>query len=162
MPERAPAPNGLVVAKNLETLAHALDGLFRVPGTSFRFGLDALVGLIPGVGDAATSLASFTILVAAVRYRVPKVVILRMALNLAIDYAIGAIPFLGDAFDFVWKANRKNMNLLRTRGQAMEHGPGARPGDYAFVVLVLAALVALLITSAAVAIWLVAWLFGQL
>lgn len=142
-----------VVAKELETLAHALDGLFRIPGTQWRFGLDALAGLIPGVGDAATSIAAFGILVAAVRYRVPKVVLLRMALNLAIDYVVGSIPGVGDAFDFVWKANSKNLALLKERAG---HGPAkVGAGDWVFVFGIIGALVLLLVLSVAVAAWLV-------
>ena len=149
---------GIVVSKNLETLAHALDGLFRIPGTDWRFGLDALVGMIPGVGDAATSVAAFSILVAAVRYRVPKVVILRMALNLAIDYVVGSIPLVGDAFDFVWKANTKNLRLLKTRGREVQLGAGTNAGDYVFVAVVCVLLVGLLVACAALAIWILAQL----
>lgn len=156
------SPQGIVVSKNLETLAHALDGLFRIPGTDWRFGLDALVGMIPGVGDAATSVAAFSILVAAVRYRVPKVVILRMALNLAIDYVVGSIPIVGDAFDFVWKANTKNLHLLRSRGREVQVGAGANTADYVFVGVVVVTLVLLLVACAALAIWLLSHLFGAL
>lgn len=151
----------LTVPKQLETLAHALDGMFRVPGTTWRFGLDALVGLIPGVGDALTAVASYSLLFAALRYRVPKVVILRMALNLGIDYVVGSIPVLGDLFDFAWKANSKNLELLRRHGN--EAKP-ARAGDWLFVVGIVVGLVALLIASITVAIWLLAsigrWLTG--
>ena len=98
-------PQTVEVEKGLERLSYLLDGLFRVPGTHWRFGLDALVGLIPGVGDAATSLASFYILAAGVRYRVPKDTLLRMGINIAIDYLIGVIPVVGDMFDFAWKSN---------------------------------------------------------
>ena len=150
MPSREQPASDLVVSKELETLAHSLDGLFRVPGTDWRFGLDALVGLIPGVGDAVTSVASFTILLGAVRHRVPKIVILRMAMNLAIDYVVGSIPFLGDAFDFVWKANQKNMTLLRAHVGQSRGGAG----DYAFVIGIVVALVGVLIGCAAVALWL--------
>lgn len=142
----------MVVSEQLETVAHALDGLFRIPGTTYRFGLDGLVGLVPGVGDALTSVASFSILVGAVRYGVPKIVVLRMALNLAIDYLLGSIPLVGDAFDFVWKANRKNMTLLRAHAGRRRAGAG----DYAFVLGLVAALVGLLVTCAAVAVWLLA------
>ncbi len=155
-------PQGIVVSKNLETLAHALDGLFRIPGTDWRFGLDALVGMIPGVGDAATSVASFSILIAAVRYRVPKVVILRMALNLAIDYVVGSIPLLGDAFDFVWKANTKNLHLLRSRGRDVQLGASANTGDYVFVIGIVVVLVGLLVACAALAVWILAQLLHGL
>ena len=70
---------------------------------------------MPNVGDTLTSFASFYILFAGVRYGVPKITLLRMAFNIGVDYVVGAIPFLGDAFDFVWKANQQNMNLIRTR-----------------------------------------------
>ena len=95
------------IEQSLETLSEYLDGLFRVPGTGWRFGLDSLIGLIPNVGDISTSLVSFYILVAGVRYGVPKITLLRMAFNIGLDYIIGVIPFFGDAFDFFWKANKK-------------------------------------------------------
>src|SRR5215213_11285955 len=98
-------PETVEVEHSLDRLSNLLDGLFRIPGTTWRFGLDAIVGLIPGVGDAATSLASFYILAAGVRYRVPKVTLLRMGMNIGIDFLLGAIPGLGDLFDFAWKSN---------------------------------------------------------
>jgi hypothetical protein len=76
--------NGLKLKKGLENLSHYLDGLFKVPVIGWRFGLDALVGLIPNVGDTVTSLASFYILVAGVRYGVPKITLLRMAFNIGL------------------------------------------------------------------------------
>src|SRR5918911_662351 len=97
-------PQPVEVERGLERLSYLLDGLFRIPGTHWRFGLDALVGLIPGIGDAATSVASFYILAAGVRYRVPKVTLLRMAINIAIDYLLGVVPVIGDVFDFAWKS----------------------------------------------------------
>ena len=132
------------VEKGLDNLAFYLDGLFRVPGTGWRFGLDALVGLIPNVGDTLTSFASFYILVAGVRYGVPKITLLRMAFNIAVDYLVGSIPFIGDAFDFVWKANQMNMNLIRTR--AAGHGKGTT-SDYVFVFGLIGVLIAILVGS---------------
>src|SRR5881392_3294798 len=89
------------IEKSLDTLARYLDGLFRVPGTGWRFGLDALIGLVPNVGDTLTMLPSFYILIAGVRYGVPKITLLRMAFNIGLDYLVGSIPLIGDAFDFV-------------------------------------------------------------
>jgi len=132
------------VEKGLDNLAFYLDGLFRVPGTGWRFGLDALIGLVPNVGDTLTSFASFYILVAGVRYGVPKITLLRMAFNIAVDYLVGSIPVIGDAFDFVWKANRMNMNLIRTR--ASGHGKG-KTSDYVFVFGLIGVLIAILIGS---------------
>ena len=118
------------IEKGLDDLARYLDGLFRVPGTGWRFGLDALIGLIPNVGDTLTFLPSLYILFAGVRYGVPKITLLRMAFNLGLDYAVGSVPFIGDAFDFVWKANQQNMDLIRAR--ASGHGQG-KTSDYVFV-----------------------------
>ncbi|HYJ47237.1 MAG TPA: DUF4112 domain-containing protein [Pyrinomonadaceae bacterium] len=139
-------PQPVEVEQGLERLSYLLDGLFRIPGTGWRFGLDALVGLIPGVGDAATSLASFYILAAGVRYRVPKVTLLRMGINIAIDYLIGAVPIIGDLFDFAWKSNDMNVELIRKRAtvtSAAEARKG-RKSDWLFVGLIILFLIALL------------------
>lgn len=132
------------VERGLDNLALYLDGLFRIPGTDWRFGLDALIGLIPNVGDTITSFASFYILLAGVRYGVPKITLLRMAFNIAVDYLVGSIPFIGDAFDFVWKANQMNMNLIRER--ASGHGKG-KTSDYVFVFGLIGLLVLILVGS---------------
>src|SRR5918998_4464722 len=108
-------PQPVEIERSLDRLSHLLDGLFRIPGTRWRFGLDALVGLIPGIGDTATSLASFYILAAGVRYRVPKVTLLRMGMNIGLDFLLGAVPVVGDLFDFAWKSNEMNMELIRQR-----------------------------------------------
>ena len=132
------------IERGLDNLALYLDGLFRIPGTGWRFGLDALIGLIPNVGDTITSFASFYILVAGVRYGVPKITLLRMAFNIGLDYAIGSIPFIGDAFDFFWKANQQNMDLIRER--ATGRGKGTT-SDYVFIFVVIGLLILLLIAS---------------
>lgn len=84
-----------------------------VPGLNVRMPLDPIVGLIPGFGDAVTTVLSLTILAKARDENLPKRVQLRMAANIAIDFLVGAIPFVGDVFDFFYKANRKNMRLLK-------------------------------------------------
>ncbi|MET0751989.1 MAG: DUF4112 domain-containing protein [Pyrinomonadaceae bacterium] len=130
--------------EGLESLSRYLDDWVKIPIVGWRFGLDALIGLVPNVGDMATSLASFYILVAGVRYGVPKITLLRMAFNIGLDYVIGAIPFIGDAFDFFWKANRQNIDLIRERGSGKGSGT---TGDYLFVGLIILVLIALLIFS---------------
>jgi Domain of unknown function (DUF4112) len=132
------------VEKSLDDLAFYLDGFFRVPGTGWRFGLDALIGLIPNVGDTLTTFASFYILLAGVRYGVPKITLLRMAFNIGLDYLVGSIPFLGDAFDFFWKSNQQNMDLIRTRAAGKGKG---KTSDYVFVFGLIGALILLLIGS---------------
>ncbi len=140
------------IEEGLDNLSHYLDGLFRVPGTGWRFGLDALIGLIPNVGDTLTSFASFYILFAGVRYGVPKITLLRMAFNIGLDYLVGTIPFIGDAFDFIWKANKQNMNLIRTRATGKNVGT---KGDYLFVFGIIGGLVVLLIGSILVSMYVV-------
>src|SRR4030095_8506977 len=87
------------VEESLRRLSWLMDDLIRIPGLGWSFGLDAIVGLVPAFGDTATSLASFYILASAVRYGVPKITILRMALNIAIDYLAGSLPLVGELFD---------------------------------------------------------------
>lgn len=115
-----------------EKLVRWLDDIVRVPGTNIGIGLDGLVGmLLPGAGDALTALGSVSLLFLALRSGVPTVVLGRMILNIALDALLGAVPLVGDLFDFAWKANRKNLELIeRYRGD-----PQAKPGaaDYALV-----------------------------
>lgn len=146
------------VEQSLEQLSRLMDGLFRIPGVGWRFGLDALVGLIPGVGDTATALVSFYILAAGVRYRVPKVTLLRMGFNIGLDYVFGAVPVVGDLFDVAWKSNQKNVELLRERAtvSAAEAKKG-RLSDWLFVGLIILILLALLAGSIALSLYLL-WL----
>lgn len=132
------------IEEGLENLSRYLDGLFRIPGTGWRFGLDAVIGLIPNVGDTLTSLASFYILFSGVRYGVPKITMLRMAFNIGLDYLVGMIPFLGDAFDFIWKSNQRNMDLIRARATGKDVGTTS---DYIFVFGIIGFLILLLIAS---------------
>lgn len=147
------------IEKGLDDLAHYLDGLFRIPGTTWRFGLDAVIGLIPNVGDTLTSFASFYILVAGVRYGVPKITLLRMAFNIGLDYVMGTIPFLGDAFDLYWKSNRRNLDLIRTR--AAGHGKGTI-GDYIFVFGLIGILLVLLVGSILISIYVISAILWEI
>jgi hypothetical protein len=97
----------------LDALANLLDTAFVVPGTNIRFGVDALIGLVPGIGDAVTTLMSLYIVREARELGAPRHLIARMLVNVALDGVVGAVPFLGDAFDVMWRANRRNMALLR-------------------------------------------------
>ena len=147
------------IEDGLETLSTYLDGLFKVPGTGWKFGLDSLIGLIPNVGDTVTSLASFYILVAGVRYGVPKITLLRMAFNIGLDYVVGSIPFIGDAFDFFWKSNKQNMDLIRERGTGKGSGT---TGDYIFVFGIILLLIGILIASIAVSVYILGYFFTEI
>ena len=147
------------IEDGLESLSKYLDNWVKIPVVGWRFGLDALVGLIPNVGDTVTSLASFYILVAGVRYGVPKITLLRMAFNIGLDYLVGAIPFVGDAFDFFWKANKQNMDLIRERGTGKGNGT---TGDYIFVFGIILLLIGILVGSILVSLYILGLLFRQI
>lgn len=106
-------PEKQAVLEHLDQLAHWLDDRFQVPGTRFRVGLDGLLGLIPGVGDAATSGITAYIIFRAWRLGVPRFTLMRMLSNLGIDFVVGLVPVFGDLFDIGFKANRRNAHLLR-------------------------------------------------
>ena len=90
-----------------------MDSIFKIPGTNFRFGLDGILGLIPGAGDISTLAVSGYLIVLMARNGASGYVLARMVLNVALDALIGSIPFIGDIFDFVFKANQVNMKLMR-------------------------------------------------
>ena len=98
--------------KKLERLAWFLDSSIKVPGFNARFGLDGLIGLIPGVGDVISALISSVVISEAARMGAPKILLLKMAFNVLIDTLLGAVPLVGDLFDFVWKSNQRNVRLL--------------------------------------------------
>jgi len=99
--------------ERVRRIATLLDNALPIPGTSYRIGLDPVLGLLPGLGDAIGAIMAGYILVESARLGVPRSVLLRMLLNIGIDSAVGAIPGLGDLFDFVWKADVKNLGLLQ-------------------------------------------------
>ena len=98
--------------EHLDALSHLLDDFIHIPGTPIRFGLDGIVGFIPGVGDILGGLASTIIILAAWARGVPKITLMRMVANVAIETAVGTIPVLGNLFDIGWRANRRNYKLL--------------------------------------------------
>ena len=104
----------------LERLANLLDAQFGIPGTRLRLGLDALIGLIPGVGDAVTAAPAIYIIHRAERLGAPGHVLARMVVNLLADTLIGAIPLVGDLFDIGFKANRRNVSLLKRHLEEVE------------------------------------------
>lgn len=97
---------------DLEQLARLLDSQFAIPGTNWRFGLDSIIGLIPGVGDFLTTAMGGYIIYRARELGAPGWLIARMVGNLAVDGVVGAIPLVGDVFDFAFRANRKNVLML--------------------------------------------------
>ena len=147
------------MAKGLErlrTIATVLDDAVRVPGTNIRFGLDALLGLMPGAGDAVTGAVAAYGIVLAARLGAPPVVIARMAMNVLIDVATGTIPVLGDIFDVGWKSNRKNVRLL----ESYQANPQkVRGSSWAVVVVLLLVILAAIVGVFMFAAWLLRQIF---
>jgi hypothetical protein len=139
-------------------LAELLDQRFTIPGTSIRFGLDPLLGLIPGIGDAIANLAGSAILLIAAQYRLPKIVLLRMGLNVAFNALIGAVPVVGDIFSIWFRSNVRNAQLLERHVSAERQTPTL--GDWVFVLAVILGIVLLLIGILVVLIWLVKQLWN--
>lgn len=144
------APDRTRQVNQLRQWSRLMDSAYRVPGTRIRFGLDPIVGLVPGAGDLATSSFSAILLYRAFRLGVPRVVLIRMLLNVLVDLLAGAVPVVGDLFDVAWKSNSMNLALLERHER-----PGVTPtsGDWAIVllagVLILGAL-AIVLTSVVV------------
>lgn len=134
-------------------LARVLDDLIRVPGTHFRFGLDPLLGLLPGLGDAAGSAIASIILIDAVRNRVPYRVLVRMGLNLFIDGLLGLLPFVGDVADAAHRANSRNLRLMeRTLDRGDQVDVGHRSYMFGAVAIVVVTLL-VVVGLAALGIW---------
>ena len=135
----------------LRRVSGMLDSAMLVPGTSIRFGLDPILGLIPGLGDLVSPLFTIGILWQARDLGIPKVVQLRMIFNVAVDTLVGIVPVVGDLFDVAWKANDMNMALLE-RHAYEEHRPSAR--DWLFV----SAMIAILVVLAVMPLLLLGWM----
>ncbi len=152
MPPRPARARETLSDENLDHLATLLDDAFRIPGTHVRFGLDPLIGLIPGLGDLITGLLSFLIIFAAWKRRLPGVTLARMVANVAIDTLVGIIPIAGDAFDVMWKSNRMNMRLLK-RDAGRTHPQTWR--DWLYLSLIALVLLGLALLPRVVLYWIV-------
>ena len=113
---------------HLERLTNLLDSRWRIPGTRIPIGIDGIASIVPGIGDTATGVVSAYIVWQATRFGVPRSVLLRMAGNVGLDWAVGSIPVLGTLFDIGFKANSRNMRLLREHlERERDRNPAARP-----------------------------------
>ncbi len=146
-----PKPSELELLRRWAVL---LDSVFRVPGTRFRFGLDAIVGLVPGLGDMVAPVFTIAVLATGMKMHVPAIVQARMVLNALIDMLIGLVPLLGDFADVAWKADLRNVALLERHAR-----PGIPPtsSDFAFVIVC----ISLVVLIAAVPLVLLAWILSR-
>jgi len=141
--------------QTLQRLEILLDEAFRIPGTGIRFGIDGIIGLVPGLGDVLAGLLSLIIPLAAWMRGVPYVALVRMAFNIGIGVLIGSIPFLGDIFDIAWKANRRNYQLMRRHlGEPRRH----TWRDWAFLLLPAVGLGLVFAIPIVLILWFFAWL----
>jgi hypothetical protein len=153
----AKLPKDLVA---LRKFAFYMDEAFTIPGTNFKVGIDALLGLIPGVGDVIGAMLSTWIVIGALRHRVPARIILRMITNIGIDLIFGAVPVAGDVFDFMYEENVKNMRLLEKHRD--RHRPPRSTAAIAFVAACVVLLVlGMAVVTIAAAVALIIWLAGQ-
>jgi len=144
--------------ETLRSLEILLDEAFRVPGTDFRFGIDGIIGLVPGLGDVLAGLLSLIIPLAAWIRGVPYVTLFRMSSNIAIGVLGGAIPLVGDIFDVWWKTNRRNYRLLQLR----LHEPRRNTWrDWGFLLMLTAVLGLIFAIPIVLLIWAVDWLLHQ-
>jgi hypothetical protein len=138
-------------------LARLLDAAVRVPGTNIRFGLDAVLGLIPGAGDIAGGLLSTFIILQAAKLGAPQSVLVRMVMNVAVDSIVGAVPILGDLFDIGWKSNTRNAELLE---RYVERPQATRAASRWAVAGAVAAVALIVIGMIVVVVAVVRWLAG--
>jgi hypothetical protein len=143
--------------RRLVRLAWWLDSSIPVPGTRFRFGLDALIGLVPGVGDVVGLAISSYIVAQAARLGAPRALLARMATNIGIETIVGAVPLLGDLFDAAWKANQRNVRLL----DGYVRSPlRTQRTSVAFLAVLIAVMLAMLFTFAVIIYAVLRWAFA--
>jgi hypothetical protein len=129
----------------VRSLARMLDSALRIPGTDIRFGLDSILGLVPGLGDVSGAVLSSYIVLASARMGVPPAVLLRMILNVAVDTGLGVVPVIGDMFDVAWRCNIRNADLLEKHAALPEATARSSRG-----ILVLALLALILLAVGAI------------
>jgi NAD/NADP transhydrogenase beta subunit len=143
--------------RRVRAVAVLLDEAIRIPGTRIRFGIDPIVGLIPGLGDVLGGLASAYIILEAARAGAPASVLLRMTMNVGVDTIVGSLPLAGDLFDFAWKSNSRNVRLLTRH---IESPVETRRASIALVVFLLVFLAALTVGTAFLVIYILRRLIG--
>ena len=156
--ERANRGAWILRDRTLQGLEMLLDEAFLIPGTGVRFGLDGIIGLIPGLGDIVAGLLSLIIPVAAWMRGVPYVTLARMVANVGIGVLVGSIPLLGDIFDIAWKANRRNYGLLQLHVREPRRHTWR---DWTFLLGLAVGLGVVFAIPILLVVWLVGWLMHR-
>jgi len=154
--QRWRAGEWLLSDQSLQRFEILLDEAFRIPGTGMRFGLDGIIGFVPGLGDVLAGILSLVIPVAAWVRGVPYVTLARMVANLAIGVTVGAIPIAGDIFDIVWKVNRRNYRLMNRHLVEPHRHTGK---DWTFLLLLILGLALVFVVPVVVLLLILVWLF---
>lgn len=154
MRDRPPATIAHPALQRVRRLSYLLDNAIPIPGTRWRFGLDPLLGLLPGGGDMAGAILSAYIVFEAARFGLPRSTLVRMLANLVLDSALGSLPVMGDVFDATWKSNSRNLALLEAHAQSPEPRRGV---DRGFIILLIVTLVLILVGLATIVTLLGSW-----
>ena len=133
--------------RRIGRVTKVLDELFEVPGTSFKVGLDPIIGLIPVAGDAVAALVGGWVILEAARFGIPRVVLARMVLNLSVDLAIGLIPLIGDLTDFVFTSNSRNLDLFRRHALDPEASTRGQQALFVGLALLIVGIIWLIVTA---------------
>ena len=143
------------------SLAKVLDTALPIPGTRIRIGLDPIIGLLPGVGDALASVVGSAIVVMASQLQVPKIVMARMSLNVLVNGVVGAIPVVGDCFSIWFRSNARNAQLLRRHSASP--GRASTVSDWVFVTGIVLGTLAVMVGAIVAMLWLIArlWALAQ-
>jgi len=161
--DRIVRPTQVQIEHELEVLARVMDNQFAIPVLGWRFGMNAIIDLIPGIGDIATSLVAVYVLISAVRYHVPKITLLRMGTNIGIYFMGNMVPWVGDIFGIWWKPNIRNLRLLHKRATvSAAYERQGRLSDWLFVGGIVAGLMALLIGGLAISVFVISYAFRNL
>ncbi|WP_017660101.1 DUF4112 domain-containing protein [Baaleninema simplex] len=147
--------------RQLRRLSHLLDNAIAIPGTPYRFGLDPIIGMVPGGGDVVGALLSAYIILQSARLGLPKASLGRMFVNVLLEMLLGVVPVLGDLFDFAWKANAKNVELLESHVRAPRESSTADVRFAVFLGLVLVVVAVLLIVASVSVLWELLQLLGR-
>ena len=151
-------PRLLPSNEHLDYVAALLDDMWRIPGTKIRFGLDAVIGWVPGIGDAMAGIASCLIVFASWRRGAKPITLARMIANILLEMTLGAIPLVGDVFHIVWKANRRNYRLLMREKEQ----PGAHTRrDWIFLAIILVTAIVVVAIPVGLLIWILRIRVGQ-
>ena len=151
----------LETLKQLRSLTHTLDNAFEIPGVGYRVGWDAIIGLIPGIGDAIMLVPSGYIVYQAYRLGAPRSTLTRMVFNIGLETLAGSVPLIGDLFDATWKSNVRNLYLLEQHLGPSDEVVFERPSNKGPIFLLLGAL-AVVGGGIVLVVWLLVWLFGRI